>query len=150
MTYHRNLARILAFSALVLAALTTSACQTPPAADGDDAASSQTAGDDDDAEDGDDGDDVGDAAAGQKHFSTCAGCHGPDAKGLPNLGKDLTTSTFVSGKTDAELVDFLKVGRAADAPDNTTHVAMPPKGGNPALSDDDLKDVVAYMRSLQQ
>jgi cytochrome c5 len=26
---------------------------------------------------------------------------------------------------------------------------MPAKGGNPALSDDDILDVIAYLRSLQ-
>ena len=29
----------------------------------------------------------GDAAHGKELFVTCAACHGPDAKGLPNLGK---------------------------------------------------------------
>jgi cytochrome c5 len=29
-------------------------------------------------------------------------------------------------------------------------VDMPPKGGNPALSDAQLLDIIAYMRSLQQ
>lgn len=152
MMYRRNLARILALVMLALAALGAAACQSPES-DIDDAASQSSPGGDDEAEGDDDGaggDEAGDAEAGKKHFATCAGCHGPDGKGLPNLGKDLTASVFVTGKTDAELVEFLKVGRAADAPDNTTHVAMPPKGGNPALSDDDLLDVVAYVRTIQQ
>jgi mono/diheme cytochrome c family protein len=29
-------------------------------------------------------------------------------------------------------------------------VAMPPKGGNPALSEEDLADVVAYLRTLEE
>lgn len=92
---------------------------------------------------------AGDAAHGKELFVTCAACHGPDAKGLPNLGKDITTSTFVKDKTDDELVAFLKVGRDAGDPLNTTGVAMPPKGGNPVLVDADLLDLVAYMRELQ-
>lgn len=32
---------------------------------------------------------------------------------------------------------------------NTTGVAMPPKCGNPSLTDQDLADVVAYLRTLQ-
>ena len=91
----------------------------------------------------------GDAAHGKELFVTCAACHGPDAKGLPNLGKDITASAFVKGKTDDELVAFLKVGRDAGDPLNTTGVAMPPKGGNPVLVDADLLDLVAYMRELQ-
>ena len=91
----------------------------------------------------------GDAAHGKELFVTCAACHGPDAKGLPNLGKDITASAFVKDKTDDELVAFLKVGRDAGDPLNTTGVAMPPKGGNPVLVDADLLDLVAYMRELQ-
>jgi mono/diheme cytochrome c family protein len=92
----------------------------------------------------------GDAVAGEKHFQVCAGCHGPDAKGLPNLGKDMTTSVFIKGSTDEELVDFIKTGRPIGDPENTTNVDMPPKGGNPAFSDEELFDVVAYLRTLTE
>ncbi len=51
--------------------------------------------------------------------------------------------------TDDEFVDFIKLGRPASHPDNTTGVDMPPKGGNPALTDDELYDVVAFVRTLQ-
>jgi disulfide bond formation protein DsbB len=94
---------------------------------------------------------VGDAASGAEAFAgTCASCHGPDAKGLPSLGKDLTTSEFAMGLSDAELVAFIKTGRPIGDPLNTTGVDMPPKGGNPALTDQDLADIVAYLRTLQQ
>ena len=46
------------------------------------------------------------------------------------------------------MVTFLQVGRASDDPLNTTGIAMLPRGGNPSLTDDDLKDLVAYMRTL--
>ena len=92
----------------------------------------------------------GDAVAGEKHFQVCAGCHGPDAKGLPNLGKDMTASEFIKGSTDEELVDFIKTGRPIGDPENTTNVDMPPKGGNPAFTDEDLLDVVAYLRTLTE
>jgi len=92
----------------------------------------------------------GDAVAGEKNFQVCAGCHGPDAKGLPNLGKDMTISVFIKGSTDEELVDFIKTGRPIGDPENTTNVDMPPKGGNPAFSDEDLFDVVAYLRTLTE
>jgi len=94
---------------------------------------------------------TGDAANGQTLFTgTCSACHGADAKGVVGLGKDLTTSTFVAGKTDPELVDFIKTGRPTGDPLNTTGVDMPPRGGNPALTDDDLLDIVAYIRSFHQ
>ncbi len=78
----------------------------------------------------------------------CVACHGPDAKGMPNLGKDLTTSTFLAERSDAEMVEFIAEGRPADHPDNTTGVAMPPRGGNPTLTDEDLAAVVSYLRGL--
>ncbi len=90
------------------------------------------------------------AAQGEKLFKqTCATCHGPNGKGLPHLGKDLTTSKFAEGKTDKQLVDFLKVGRPASDPLNTTHVDMPPRGGNPALTDQDLLSIVMYVHKLE-
>jgi disulfide bond formation protein DsbB len=82
--------------------------------------------------------------------STCSACHGKDAKGLPNLGKDLVHSTFCKGLDDDALLAFVKRGRDPSDPLNTTKVGMPPRGGNPALSDDDLLDVISYVRSLQK
>jgi disulfide bond formation protein DsbB len=93
----------------------------------------------------------GDPVAGEATFqSTCSACHGPDAKGLPNLGKDMTTSVFIKDATDAEMLAFVKVGRAIGDPDNTTGVDMPPKGGNPALSDEDILNTIAYIRTLAE
>jgi disulfide bond formation protein DsbB len=94
---------------------------------------------------------VGDPVAGQALFITsCAACHGPAGEGVPGLGKDMTTSEFIASKTDAELVEFIKVGRDPSDPLNTTGVAMPPKGGNPSLSDEDLFNIVAYLRTIQK
>lgn len=91
------------------------------------------------------------AVNGQQLFATtCAGCHGAQGQGVPHLGKDLQTSQFVAGLDDAKLADFISQGRGASDPLNTTHVAMPPKGGNPALSSDNIADLVAYIRQLQQ
>lgn len=92
---------------------------------------------------------VGDPTAGRNHFrGVCATCHGPDGKGIPGLGKDLTTSEWVAEQSDEELVEFIKVGRRADHPLNTTGIDMPPKGGNPNLTDDDIRDIVAYLRQI--
>jgi disulfide bond formation protein DsbB len=94
---------------------------------------------------------VGDPAAGQKLFAgTCSACHGPAGEGLPGLGKDMTSSEFIAGKSDEELVTFLKVGRDPSDPLNSTGVAMPPKGGNPALSDEDLYHLIAYIRTIHK
>ena len=92
---------------------------------------------------------AGDAVKGKAVFEgTCVSCHGPDAKGLPGLGKDLTTSEFVAAQTDKQLIDFIKKGRPASDPANTNKVDMPPKGGNPALTETDLTNLIAFVRSI--
>lgn len=94
---------------------------------------------------------AGDVKDGEKIFAqTCVACHGVDAKGVQGLGKDLTTSTFVAELDDLALVDFLKKGRDPSDPLNTTGVAMPPKAGNPAFTDQQMLNVVAYMRTIHQ
>ena len=89
------------------------------------------------------------AAAGKSFYmQSCIACHGSDAKGIPGLGKDMTTSEFIRSKSDAELVEFIKQGRAPDDPMNSTGVPMPPMGANPALTDADLQAIVEFIRSL--
>jgi disulfide bond formation protein DsbB len=92
----------------------------------------------------------GDPVRGEALFqTTCFACHGADAKGITGQGKDLTTSVFTRGLTDAEFVEFVKQGRNISDPLNTTGVDMPPYGGNPALTEQDLFDIVAYIRTLE-
>jgi disulfide bond formation protein DsbB len=93
---------------------------------------------------------MGDPAKGKEGFATCAGCHGPEGKGIEGLGKDMTSSEFIASQTDEQLMAFIKTGRPASDPANTVGVDMPPKGGNPALTDQQLLDIVAYIRSIQQ
>jgi mono/diheme cytochrome c family protein len=80
----------------------------------------------------------------------CSACHGVGGVGIQGLGKPLTTSEFVGQLSDQELLDFIKTGRSADDPLNTSGVLMPPKGGNMALTDEELMDIVAYIRSIHQ
>jgi disulfide bond formation protein DsbB len=92
-----------------------------------------------------------DYVAGKAAYEkTCVACHGPDAKGVAGLGKDLTTSSFIAEKTDADLKAFILTGRRASDPLNTTGVDMPPKGGNPAMTDEDIENIVAFLRSVHQ
>lgn len=93
-----------------------------------------------------------DISAGARLYAmTCVSCHGADGRGLPKLGKDLVTSEFVKTTTDDEaLIAFLAKGRSTSDPANTTKVDMPPRGGNPALNDDRLFQIVAYLRWLQK
>ncbi len=78
---------------------------------------------------------------------TCANCHGPEGKGLPNLGKDLTTSKFVQSQSDQAVLAFVKQGRLPNDPGNTTGVPMPPKGGNPALTDEQILEIINFIRT---
>lgn len=91
----------------------------------------------------------GDAAKGKTHYAAaCATCHGTSAEGVTGLGKKLTGNAFVASQTDDQILVMINEGRPADHPANTTRVAMPPKGGNPGLTEADIRDIVAYLRSL--
>jgi len=92
---------------------------------------------------------TGDVAAGIDIYNaTCVACHGPEGVGVEGLGKPWVNSDFINARTDEEMLDFLIEGRRSDHPDNTTGIAMMPRGGNPNLSDDQLLDLIAYMRTL--
>lgn len=86
---------------------------------------------------------------GETVFQTiCTACHGFNAQGIPGLGKPLIGSEFVNSLNDDDLLAFIVKGRDLTDPLNTTGVMMPARGGNPALTDDDVRHVIAYIRSL--
>jgi mono/diheme cytochrome c family protein len=92
---------------------------------------------------------AGDAAHGEALYNgSCIACHGPNGQGIEGLGKPWVGSDFINTSTDEDLVEFLIVGRPSDDPLNSTGIAMLPRGGNSGLTDADLQDLVAYMRSL--
>jgi cytochrome c peroxidase len=78
----------------------------------------------------------------------CSVCHGPDGLGVTGLGKTLVGSEFVDSLSDDKLFEFIRTGRAVDDPLNTTGVAMPPSGGRVDFTDEDINDIIAYVRSL--
>ena len=80
---------------------------------------------------------------------SCSSCHGQSFEGVKSLGPALTDNGFIRDHTGGELIDFIKEGRSKDAPDNETDLAMPPYGGNPRLTDDDLADIVLFLRTMQ-
>lgn len=94
---------------------------------------------------------AGDAEKGKQLFTaSCSACHGPNGEGVQGLGKDMQHSEFIAGLSDEELLAFIKTGRSISDPLNTTGVDMPPKGGNPALNDEQLMDIIAFMRSIHE
>ena len=89
-------------------------------------------------------------AKGQTLFrSTCATCHGQSAEGIPALGKDLHGNTFVADNSVEELAAFFAEGRPANHPDNERKIEMPPKGGNVTLTDEHLRLIAVYVKSLE-
>lgn len=75
------------------------------------------------------------AAARELYAQTCAGCHGTDVAG--GLAPSLFDARRMAGRTDQQLHDVI-AGGVADA-------GMPAFRG--ALSDAQIRDVVAYLRS---
>jgi len=93
----------------------------------------------------------GDPTHGKELFTiSCTACHGPTGEGVKGLGKDMTISQFIAGLSDAELLAFVKKGRLPSDPLSTTGIPMPPKGGNPALTDEQLTDIITYIRSIHK
>lgn len=92
---------------------------------------------------------VADPEKGAALYTTCAGCHGADGKGISGLGAALTENPFITSHSDTELVAFLKAGRAVSDPDNRTGLFMPPMGGNPSLREQDMHNIVAFLRTLE-
>jgi len=80
--------------------------------------------------------------------ASCSACHGPSGEGLEGLGLPLAGSEFVASKSDEELLRFIKTGRPIWDAENKTGLDMPAKGGNPALSDEDLTTIIGYIRAL--
>lgn len=92
----------------------------------------------------------GDLVAGAAVYSgSCAACHRMDLQGIDGLGNRLAPNAFVAVNSEEDLAAFIAVGRPADDPDNTQGIDMPARGGNPSLSDQDLRDVAAYLKAQQ-
>jgi mono/diheme cytochrome c family protein len=68
----------------------------------------------------------------------CAKCHGPNGEG--GIGPSLIDPTFQSSTTDKAIFDSVKLG----------HPATPMIGWSDVLSDDQIQQVVAYIRELGQ
>jgi disulfide bond formation protein DsbB len=96
-------------------------------------------------------DDSGDFTKGQVlYLQTCTACHGQRGQGMPHQGVNLRVSKFIATLSDRSLAAFIKQGRTAMDPKNSTGLLMPPRGGNPALDDDSLEHIVAFLRQIQK
>ena len=85
-----------------------------------------------------------DTAAGKQIYSqTCVACHGANGKGMIPGVANLTDKDGSLSKTDAELITNITEGFQSPG----SFMAMPPKGGNPGLTEDDIQAVLAYLRT---
>ena len=91
-----------------------------------------------------DSDNSADVKVGKKLYSqTCVACHSGNGKGaLPGVS-DLTSTDGPLAKSDAELVKSIIEGRATPG----AALSMPAKGGNPSLTDNDVRALIAYLRA---
>lgn len=85
----------------------------------------------------------GDPGKGRDLYEgTCIACHGADGKGAFDGIPDLTGSDGRLAKPDDLLFEHMRDGFQSEG----SFMAMPSKGGNPDLSDQDLVDLLAYLR----
>ena len=86
-----------------------------------------------------------DTATGEKVYAqTCIACHGANGKGMIPGVSDLTKDDGPLAKSDETLIASIRDGLVTPG----KALSMPPKGGNPALSDADIKAVLAYLRDI--
>lgn len=88
---------------------------------------------------------AGDAASGQTVFaSNCAGCHGTNAQG--GIGPNLL---MANGPTGWTLAGFTTTVREGRTPDGEVLNATMPRFSPAQLSDAQIADVHAYLKSLK-
>ena len=78
----------------------------------------------------------------------CAKCHGVDGKGETKMGKKLGAKDYTDAKVQAELKDDGAVKAIKEGlKDKDGKSLMKPAEG---MSDEDIKGLVAYMRSFKK
>jgi mono/diheme cytochrome c family protein len=82
---------------------------------------------------------------GRAGGALCFTCHGPNGKGIPGLGPDLTDAKWLHGDGG---FDFLqRIVKSGVPKPKQSATIMPPMGGG-KLSDAQLAALAAYLRSL--
>jgi len=83
------------------------------------------------------------ALTGQAIYKqTCVACHGANGQGTVPGAANFTDEKGVLSKSDSVLLAHIINGFQSPG----SPMAMPPRGGNPKLTDDDLKQTLAYIR----
>lgn len=83
------------------------------------------------------------ALSGQAVYTqSCIACHGASGRGAVPGAPDFTSKNGPLNKSDKILLEHIINGYQSPG----SPMAMPPKGGNPKLTDDDLKNSLNYIR----
>ncbi len=78
----------------------------------------------------------------------CAKCHGADGKGETKMGKKLGAKDYTDPKVQSEMKDDAAIKAIKDGlKDKEGKVVMKPAEG---MSDAEIKDLVAYMRTFKK
>ena len=88
---------------------------------------------------------IGDGAV--LYTQACAACHGPDGHGVANLAPTLVDSPVLAERDDAGVLEYIRTGVLLDNPNNKSGLVMPPSGGRPDLTDEQLLSIIAYLRA---
>lgn len=86
---------------------------------------------------------AGDETGEDLYNGTCIACHGSDGVGTIPGTPDFSAENSPLQKTDDELVRNIMAGFQSPG----SPMAMPAKGGNPALTEEDARRLVAYLRA---
>lgn len=81
------------------------------------------------------------------YTQACAACHGPEAQGIANLGPTLIASPVLAEHDDAGVLEYIRAGVLLDNPNNKTGLVMPPSGGRPDLTDEQMLAIIAFLRA---
>lgn len=84
------------------------------------------------------------SVAGEKVYAqTCIACHGANGKGAIPGVSDFTKADGPLAKADDTLFASIRDGLVTPG----KPLSMPPKGGNPSLTDEEIRAVLDYLRS---
>ena len=92
---------------------------------------------------------VASAADAKENFEkSCAKCHGPDGKGQTKMGQKLSIKDLTDAKVQADLKDdqaFKSIKEGIKDKDGKTQMKAAE-----GLSDDEIKALVAHVRTLKK
>ncbi len=76
----------------------------------------------------------------QTFTQSCQGCHAVQGQDHVNI-----RASWVLGKSNEQIADFIKKGRTVTDAENFSKLAMPPYGGQPFLTDAQLLDLARHV-----